>query len=102
MAYWPAGYPQNDWEHLFAMQHFCVATQFLDCSENLLVAALCALETAAAHAHEEQCVPVVWCLDPVAWNRSTPALSEFGELIQVLTTANEELDPYRPETNRRR
>src|SRR5215213_13199 len=22
MAYWPAGYPQNDWEHLFAMQHF--------------------------------------------------------------------------------
>src|SRR4051812_15823515 len=32
MAYWPAGYPQNDWEHLFAMQHFGMPTRLLDWS----------------------------------------------------------------------
>src|SRR5450759_3207015 len=39
MAYWPAGYPQNDWEHLFAMQHYGLPTRLLDWSENVFVAA---------------------------------------------------------------
>ena len=26
LPYWPAGYPQTDWEHLFAMQHYGVPT----------------------------------------------------------------------------
>jgi FRG domain len=43
MAYWPAGYPQNDWEHLFAMQHYGMPTRLLDWSENLFVAAHFAL-----------------------------------------------------------
>jgi hypothetical protein len=43
VAYWPAGYPQNDWEHLFAMQHFGMPTRLLDWSENLFVAAHFAL-----------------------------------------------------------
>ncbi|ROZ77023.1 FRG domain-containing protein [Ramlibacter sp. WS9] len=102
MAYWPAGYPQNDWEHLFAMQHFGMPTRLLDWSENLFVAAHFALESAPQHAHEGGCVPVVWCVDPGEWNRSTPVLSEYGESIQVLTTADDELDAYRPETNKRR
>ena len=101
MAYWPAGYPQNDWEHLFAMQHYGIPTRLLDWSENLLVAAYFALEPygkgggGLGGAH-------VWCLDPIAWNRSTPALSEYGNHIRVLTTVDEDLEAYRPDTIKRR
>ena len=103
MAYWPAGYPQNDWEHLFAMQHFGMPTRLLDWSENLFVASYFALSKAAPSDHTDHtCVPVVWCLDPVEWNRATPVLSEFGEGIQVLTTADDELKPYEPATSRKR
>lgn len=104
MAYWPAGYPQNDWEHLFAMQHFGMPTRLLDWSENLFVAAHFALASQRNddHGHDGECVPTIWCVDPVEWNRSTPVLEEFGDVIQVLTTADDELDPYRPETNKRR
>lgn len=102
MAYWPAGYPQNDWEHLFAMQHYGMPTRLLDWSENLFVAAHFALAEEPSHDHGEVCAPVVWCIDPVEWNRSTPVLSEYGDVIQVLTTVEDELDPYRPETTKRR
>ena len=102
MAYWPAGYPQNDWEHLFAMQHFGMPTRLLDWSENLFVASHFALGEPGAHAHEGHCIPVVWCVDPVEWNRSIPVLSEYGDLIEVLTTADDELESYRPETSKRR
>jgi hypothetical protein len=102
MAYWPAGYPQNDWEHLFAMQHFGMPTRLLDWSENLFVATHFALIENAAHGHEGECNPVMWCIDPVEWNQSTPVLSEYGDAIQVLTTADEELDSYRPDTPKRR
>jgi hypothetical protein len=102
MAYWPAGYPQNNWEHLFAMQHFGMPTRLLDWSENLFVASHFALGEPSAHDHEGDCVPVVWCVDPVEWNRSVPLLSEYGDAIQVLTTAEEELEAYRPESPKRR
>ncbi len=102
MAYWPSGYPQNDWEHLFAMQHFGMPTRLLDWSENLFVATHFALNGGAAHGHEGACRPIVWCVDPVAWNRSTPVLSEYGDSIQVLTTADDEIDTYRPDTTKRR
>jgi len=102
LAYWAAGYPQNDWEHLFAMQHYGMPTRLLDWSENLFVAAHFALAKQPNHQHTGPCVPVIWCVNPVEWNRSTPLLSEYGQAIQVLTTADEELDSYRPETNKRR
>jgi len=104
MAYWPAGYPQDDWEPLCAMQHYGVPTRLLDWSENLSVATYFALSTSERHHHENgnPCVPVVWCIDPVHWNRSMPGLSEYGEAIQVMTTADDELEGYRPETTRRR
>jgi hypothetical protein len=103
MAYWPSGYPQKDWEHLFAMQHYGIPTRLLDWSENLFVASFFALSPGGNHNHTpEECAPVVWCFDPVRWNRATPALSEYGEAIRVLTTADEDLDPYRPETGKRR
>ncbi len=103
MAYWPAGYPQNDWEHLFAMQHFGLPTRLLDWSENAFVAGHFALESEADHDwHVSDCVPAVWCIDPVGWNRRTPVLSEYGDDVYVLTTADDEVDAYRPETKKKR
>lgn len=102
MAYWPAGYPQDDWEHLFAMQHFGMPTRLLDWSESLFVAAHFAITDALPKDHQHDCTPIVWCISPSAWNRSTPVLSEYGESVQVLTTADDELDAYRPETTKRR
>lgn len=98
LPFWPAGYPQNDWEHLFAMQHYGMPTRLLDWSENLFVA----LHFALSVQLQNEDPPVVWCVDPVAWNRATPVLSEYGAAIQVLTTTDEESDAYRPETGRRR
>lgn len=101
LAYWPAGYPQTDWEHLFAMQHFGIPTRLLDWTENLFVAAyFCVLAT--TQSSDDGDYPVVWCFDPVEWNRATPALSEFGKSVQVLTTSDEDVDPYRPDTNKKR
>lgn len=102
MAYWPAGYQQNDWEHLFTMQHYGMPTRLLDWSENLFVAAYFALWESPKHDHDGACVPVIWCIDPVRWNRAMPGLSEYGDSIRVLTTVDEEIEGYRPETNRRR
>lgn len=101
LPYWPSGYPQTDWEHLFAMQHFGLPTRLLDWSENLFVAAHFALHPHDLDDADEQ-RPVVWCVDPVAWNRSTPLLSEYGDSVHVLTTADDDLEAYRPETNIRR
>jgi FRG domain-containing protein len=99
LAYWPSGYPQNDWEHLFAMQHYGMPTRLLDWSENLFVAAHFAL---ASSVNDDQTQPAIWCTDPVAWNRATPALSEYGEAIHILTTADDEADSYMPNTIKRR
>lgn len=99
LAYWPEGYPQNDWEHLFAMQHFGIPTRLLDWSENLFVATHFALLLSAGNSDHS---PVIWCVDPIAWNRSTPVLSEYGDSIHVLTTSDDELEAYRPETTKRR
>lgn len=96
LPYWPSGYPQNDWEHLFAMQHHGVPTRLLDWSENLFVAAHFALDGMNGED------PTVWCVDPIQWNRSMPVLSEYGESIHVLTTSDSESEPYRPEATRRR
>lgn len=98
LPYWAAGYPQSDWEHLFAMQHYGMPTRLLDWTENLFVAAHVALSTPV----EEEAIATIWCVNPIAWNRATPVLSEFGESIQVLTTSDDDLEPYRPDTDRRR
>lgn len=98
LPFWPAGYPQNDWEHLFAMQHYGVPTRLLDWSENIFIAAHFALYGSLANDDP----PIIWCINPVMWNRATPVLSEYGAQIQVLTTTDDESDPYRPETSRRR
>lgn len=99
MAYWPEGYPQTEWEHMFAMQHYGLPTRLLDWSENLFVAAYFALsESGVGHAHEGECAPEVWCVDPVAWNRSIPAFDDWGEAARVLTTADGQLEGYATDT----
>ncbi|WP_394713635.1 FRG domain-containing protein [uncultured Roseibium sp.] len=99
LAYWPEGYPQNHWEHLFVMQHYGFPTRLLDWSENLFVAMHFALTGENIQADSP---PTLWCLDPIEWNRSTPVLSEYGDTIQVLTTTSEEAEAYRPTTNKKR
>jgi len=97
MAYWPSGYPQNEWDHMFAMQHYGLPTRLLDWSENLFIAAHFALTPTGTHGHSAgACVPTLWCIDPVRWNRTVPSLSEFGDSIGVLTTASDDLRGYRP------
>ena len=59
LAYWPAGYPQTDWEQLFAMQHYGMPTRLLDWSENLFVAAYFAMGAPIDNAASN---PVVWCI----------------------------------------
>lgn len=103
MAYWPEGYSQNDWEHLFAMQHYGLSTRLLDWSENIFVAAFFAISNTPRPTLEgEEITPILWCMDPVRWNRSMPGLSEFGDTVRVLTTVDDEIEGYRPETTRRR
>ncbi len=103
MPYWPSGYPQNDWEHLFAMQHYGLPTRLLDWSENLFVSACFALLDKGGHElHDGPCIPIIWCFDPVAWNRTAPLLSEFGDDVYVLTTADEDSAAYQTFTEKRR
>lgn len=83
----------TDWDMLFSMQHHGVPTRLLDWSENLFVATYFALMS----NYDEP--PVVWCLDPVAWNRSCPNLSTYGNDIHVLNTSDEDLDGYRSATD---
>jgi hypothetical protein len=98
LPFWPNGYPQDDWEHLFAMQHHGIPTRLLDWSENLFVAAHFALSDQTNQGD----APVVWCIDPINWNRSTPVLSEYGQHIHVLTTSDDESEAYKPATTRKR
>lgn len=108
-AYWPAGYPQGDWDQLFAMQHYGLPTRLLDWTENLFVAAYFALfptrEAAPSRRRPEARpphVPVIWVVNPIKWNQAMPVLSEYGATIQVLTTADEDAEPYRPQSTKKR
>ncbi|OBJ36296.1 hypothetical protein A5630_07885 [Mycolicibacterium mucogenicum] len=94
LPFWPAGYPQQPWEHLFSMQHHGIPTRLLDWSENLLVAAYFAALGPAPHAGAK---PTVWTLDPFGWNSKVPQLSDTG--IGILTIADEEAQRWEPATS---
>ncbi|WP_207836997.1 FRG domain-containing protein [Williamsia soli] len=94
LPFWPAGYPQQPWEHLFSMQHHGVPTRLLDWSENLLVATYFAATTPPSQSEGK---PTVWTLDPLGWNSRVPQLSDTG--IGVLTVADDEAQRWEPATS---
>lgn len=65
LPFWPAGYPQDDREHLFVMQHNGVPTRLLDWSENFFVGLFFAIGNADPHAGtapaDHTCRPTPWC-----------------------------------------
>ncbi|MGD2204491.1 FRG domain-containing protein [Microbacterium maritypicum] len=98
LPFWPQGYPQDDWEHLFAMQHYGAPTRLLDWSENLFVGLYFSCTRGAYSKHSEvddAANPVVWVLDPVGWNRGLGHLKDNASSVSILTTADDdELRPY--------
>ncbi|GAA3802356.1 FRG domain-containing protein [Nocardioides panacisoli] len=101
---WPEGYPQDDWEQLFAMQHFGVPTRLLDWSENATVAAYFAADHDATRCECEvgDCRPTIWILDPVRLNRLNSRLDGYGEAIGILSTNSEAIEPWAPGTEETR
>lgn len=98
LPFWPEGYPQSPWEHLFAMQHVRIPTRLLDWTENALVAAYFAADhdPARCECKTQACRPTVWVLDPIAFNQANPRFSGYGSSITILTTTEDITDPWRP------
>lgn len=96
LPYWPAGYPQTDWEHLFAMQHYGVPTRLLDWTTNLLMSVYFALDhdIARCPCGTEACKPTIWLLDPVLMNQSNKRLD--GVPVGILATSDEDIAPWEP------
>ncbi len=93
---WPEGYPQSDWEHLFAMQHFGVPTRLLDWTEGLLQAAYFAADhdPKRCECGTGGCRPTVWAIDPVQFNQRNPRLEGMG--VAVLTTTEQAAQAWAP------
>lgn len=99
LPYWPEGHPQHDWEHLFAMQHNEFPTRLLDWTENLYIAAYFALYPREQPPPNDD-PPTVWVINPVRWNRAT--ITGLDDEVGILTTRDETLESYAPDTTRLR
>lgn len=95
---WPEGYPQDDWEQLFAMQHHGVPTRLLDWSESALAAAYFAADhdPAQCECAAGDCLPTVWVLDPVAFNVKNPRLSGYDPVGFPLATSDDMINGWEP------
>ncbi len=85
--------------HVFNATHG-VKTRLVIWSENAFVGLWFALDGAcnAKPAHDD-CNPVLWLLDPQELNRVSLAhVHEDSSLVPILTTADEDIKPYAPET----
>lgn len=98
LPYWPEGYPQDDWEQLFAMQHFGVPTRLLDWSENAVMAAFFAADhdVNRCECSDHDCRPTLWVLDPIALNRRNSRLDGYRPAI--LATSDSAIDQWAPGT----
>jgi hypothetical protein len=99
LPFWPEGYPQTNWEQLFAMQHYGVPTRLLDWTENAITAAYFAADHDPRRCEcerEAECRPTVWVLDPVALNRGNPRLAGYGDAATVFATSDPDLEPWEP------
>ena len=95
LPWWPEGYPQDDWEHLFAMQHFGVPTRLLDWSENALAGLYFAGDyDPRGCAHADDCVPTLWVLNPIELNKQNPRRS--GMQSEILTSSDEDISGWAP------
>jgi hypothetical protein len=99
LPFWADGYTQNDWEHLFAMQHFGVPTRLLDWSESAAVAAFFAADhdPARCECSAGDCRPAVWVLNPIELNRNNSRLDGYTN-VMVLATSDDAIDPWKPGT----
>lgn len=88
LSLWPEGYPQLDWEHLFAMQHFGVPTRLLDWTESLMVGAYFAADhdPKTCECGTGACLPVLWVVDPIRLNALNRRME--GMNSGVLTTTD--------------
>lgn len=105
LPFWPEGYPQTDWEHLFAMQHFGVPTRLLDWSEGAITAVFFAADHDPGRCECDRdgaCKPTVWVLDPVELNRKNSRLDGYGDALSILATSDEAIDPWSPGTEETR
>lgn len=98
LPFWPEGYPQTDWEHLFAMQHYGVPTRLLDWSESALMAAYFAADhdPARCECGRGACQPTLWVLDPIALNRRNSRLDGYGDAIAILATSDDAIESWAP------
>lgn len=96
LPYWPAGYPQSNWEHLFAMQHYGVPTRLLDWTTNLLMGVYFSLDhdTSTCSCGTQQCTPTIWVLDPVLMNQSNKRLD--GVPVGILASSDLYVEPWSP------
>ena len=96
LPYWPDGYPQSDWEHLFAMQHYGIPTRLLDWTTNLLMAVFFALQhdPARCPCQTGSCQPTIWVLDPSKLNHVNPRLD--GLPVGVLATSDQQVEAWAP------
>ncbi|MGW0040080.1 FRG domain-containing protein [Gordonia sp. NPDC003376] len=96
LPYWPAGYPQSNWEHLFTMQHYGIPTRLLDWTTSLLMSVFFSLEhdVNRCECGTKACLPTIWLLDPVRLNRTNPRLD--GLPVGVLATSDKHAESWEP------
>lgn len=84
--------PEGEWEWVFLMQHHRAPTRLLDWTENPLVALYFAVQEQLHDAEEA----ALWCLDPIALNRSAGHNRVFDRDILAFGI-DRALDDYLPE-----